>query len=147
MRAKQAANVGSKSAGSLEPALFVFAMRLFGFAILQLEDPAVREIGQLGEREQIARIVAVRGLPVAFAVAVAALEGHVVESAVLGAALADAPRYEADADFGDGLVRGFGFRGVCFLRRHGLSSFRFGLAPLPARESGQRERSGPAARV
>src|ERR1019366_8116862 len=79
-----------------------------------LDDLGVGEIRCLRQREKIIRVVAVRGFPVAFRIAVAALEGDVVESALFRRVLPDAGGDETDADLGDRGV--LGFSGFVFLR-------------------------------
>src|SRR5271166_2238188 len=66
------------------------ALYLFIVAVAQLGDLGVGHVSRLGERQQIIRVVAVRGLPVPFAIAVAALEGNVVEGALFRLVFPDA---------------------------------------------------------
>lgn len=74
---------------------------------MQFHDLAVGLIHELGEREQVVHVLAVGGVPVAFAVAVAPLEGDAVEGAFLGRTLPDGRVEESEPELRHGGLCGF----------------------------------------
>lgn len=75
---------------------------------MQGHDPAVGQVGRLGQGEKVAATEGAAVVPVASGVAVAALECHFVEGAMLGFLLPDRGLHQADADALDGRS-GFSF--------------------------------------
>jgi type IV secretory pathway TraG/TraD family ATPase VirD4 len=82
--------------------------QLFG-AVLEIQNLRVRQIGEFREGQKIVPAVVRCRFPVAFRVAVAAVEADVIEHPSFALVLEDAGRLKADADFGDRgvFLRGF----------------------------------------
>jgi hypothetical protein len=74
-----------------------------GLFLLQLEDPGVRRIGHLGEKEQVVPAEALGALPLV-AVLVQALESYVVPRTALGYVPPDCAFDVADSYFGSGFL-------------------------------------------